>query len=440
MLALVSCKEEKKKDPAIVLDHARIIDGTGAPAQEDMTMIIQGDSIYAIFPHGSMEVLENSKITDLKGKTIMPPLVNTHGHVGILKGNKVAKENYTRENILNQLKKYEKYGVGMVLSLGSDREMMFALADSSQHGQIDGAMVFTAGYGVGVPTGAPPMNSGFDKVLRPMTAEEATREGQQLVKLKPKFVKIWVDDFRGAVPKMEPEVYEAVIKEAHLNNIPVAAHVFYLEDAKKLVAAGVDVLAHSIRDKEVDAELLQDMKAKQVVYIPTLSLDEYSFIFLEKPGWMKDALFTSSLEPGVLDSLKSKEFNARLKNDPTLPQKKESFQIALHNLKKIYDAGIPVTMGTDSGAQPIRAQGFSEHHELKLMTQAGLTPLQAITVATKNGAQLLKMNDKYGTVEFGKKANFIIVEGNPLEDIKNTQKIVAVWKDGEQVSGKPEGK
>ncbi|MCC9138885.1 amidohydrolase family protein [Pontibacter silvestris] len=437
LLILAGCKQENKEDPATVLDHATLIDGTGAPAQNDMTLIIQADTIYAIFPHGSMELLENSEVTDLEGKTIMPSMVNTHGHVGLLKGNKVAKENYTRENILRQLEQYEQYGVGAVLSLGSDREIMFALADSSQHGQLSGAMVFTAGYGIGVPKGAPPQNAGFDKVIRPMSAKEATEEMQQLVKSKPAFVKIWVDDFGGTVPKMEPEVYEAVIGEAHQHGLRVAAHVFYLEDAKKLVAAGVDILAHSIRDQEVDAELLQEMKAKNVVYIPTLSLDEYNFIYLRQPDWVDSKFFSSSLEPGVLDSLKSEDYLNRLKNDPNLQQKIDHFNIALNNLKKMYEAGIKVTMGTDSGAQPIRAQGFSEHLELQLMTEAGLTPLQAITIVTRNGAELLKIDDEYGTLQIGKKANFVVLGGNPVEDIKNTRNIVAVWADGEKVSGAP---
>jgi imidazolonepropionase-like amidohydrolase len=109
----------------------------------------------------------------------------------------------------------------------------------------------------------------------------------------------------------------------------------------------------------------------------------------------------------------------------------------MKNLKKIYDSGILVAMGTDSGATPVRVQGFAEHMELALMVQAGLTPLQAITIATRNGAQLLRVDDQYGTLAPGKKANFIVLEKDPSQDIRNTRTIRAVWKNGAKVSDGP---
>jgi imidazolonepropionase-like amidohydrolase len=110
---------------------------------------------------------------------------------------------------------------------------------------------------------------------------------------------------------------------------------------------------------------------------------------------------------------------------------------AMQNLKKIYDSGILVALGTDSGATPIRVQGFAEHMELALMVQAGLTPLQAISAASRSGALLLGIAEHYGTLEPGKKANFIVLDKDPSEDIHNTQTIRAVWKNGAKVSDGP---
>jgi imidazolonepropionase-like amidohydrolase len=114
-----------------------------------------------------------------------------------------------------------------------------------------------------------------------------------------------------------------------------------------------------------------------------------------------------------------------------------AFKTALKNLKKIYDAGITVALGTDSGAFPIRTQGFTEHLEMELMVQAGLTPLQAITVSTRNAAKAIKIDNQYGTIEKGKKADLIVLDGDPVKDTKNTRKINTVWKNGKEVSRGP---
>jgi imidazolonepropionase-like amidohydrolase len=217
----------------------------------------------------------------------------------------------------------------------------------------------------------------------------------------------------------------------------VAAHVYHLEDARLLVADGVDVLAHSIRDGDVDDALIADMKKHNVAYIPTLSLDDFAFAYGDSPKWVDDPFFTAALDPGVLEMIASPEYKAKVQSNKVTAQEQAALPQAMRNLKKIYEAGILVSLGTDSGATPIRIQGFAEHMELALMVQAGLTPLQAITVATSNAAKLLGIEDQYGTLAVGKKANFIVLEKDPSQDIHNTQTIRAVWKNGNKVSDGP---
>ena len=238
---------------------------------------------------------------------------------------------------------------------------------------------------------------------------------------------------------MKPEIYTAIIQEAHRQGLRVASHVFYLEDAKKLVPLGLDIVAHSIRDAEVNDAFLAEMKKRKVAYIPTLSLDEFAFAYQNDPEWLNSPFFQAALEPGVLQMVSSAEYKEKVRKNPNTAKEVSALQVALKNVKKIHDAGIMVALGTDSGAQPIRVQGFSEHNELELLVKAGLTPLQAITVGTKNAATLLKINNQYGTLEPGKKANFIVLEKNPAENILNTRTIVAVWKNGQKVSDGPPG-
>ena len=236
---------------------------------------------------------------------------------------------------------------------------------------------------------------------------------------------------------MKAEIYQAIIREAHKRNIRVAAHLFYVEDARKLTEAGLDIIAHSIRDKEVDQDLLTKMKQKNVTYIPTLSLDEYQFVYAGNPDWINDAFFKASLEPGVFEMITDKAYGEKIKSSPDYQRNMSAFKTASANLKKIHDAGIKVALGTDSGAFPIRTQGFTEHLEMELMVKAGLTPSQAVTISTRNAATALKIDSEKGTLEKGKKADFLILSANPFDDIRNTRKIESVWKEGKEVSKGP---
>jgi len=413
-----------------VIKGVTLIDGAGKEPKQNVSLVIKDDIIHAVLSSNAT-IPKDATVLDYTGKFVMPAMINGHCHLGLLKGDNSSPGNYSYENILRQLEKYEQFGISRVLCLGTDQQIIFPMRDSSQKGLLPGATIYTAGYGF-TANNAPPTNLSHS-IIQPQTVEEAIKDVDQLAILKPDFVKIWVDDFGGTVQKMKPEIYEAVIKEAHRKGLHVAAHLYYLEDAKRLVNAGVDVIAHSIRDKDVDDELINAMKQKNVYYIPTLSLDDYNFVYADQPDWINDSLFKASLEPGVWERLTSDKFKQQLQNDTTLAKKKAAFETAMRNLKKLSDAGIVIVLGTDSGAQPVRTQGFSEHLELQLMVEAGLTPMQVIVAATNNGAKMLHINNKAGTLQKGMKADFIVLNGNPLEDIKQTRNIATVWKDGKAV-------
>lgn len=419
-----------------LLKNATVIDGNGKRPLIHTDILIKGDIIAAI---GQGLPQKDATVVDLTGKTVMPALISTHVHVGTLKGTTTNSGNYTRENILRQLKRYEDYGVENILAMGTDRPMLFesGLRDSSIAGLLPGARLHSAGYGFGVPEAAPPVDYGMDLVNRPATPAAVGPQMEKLAAVHPDAVKLWVDDFGGKFTKMDPAVYKAVIEEAHRHHLRAASHLYYAADAQKLVNTGVDIIAHSIRDKDADAQLLKDMKSKGVAYIPTLSLDEYAYIYARRPEWIDDAFFKNALEPGVYEMITSATYQQQLKNSPAYAKNIAAFETALRNLKKIHDAGILVSLGTDSGATPVRAQGFSEHLELELMVQAGLTPLQAISTGTRNAAHLLKIDNTTGTIATGKLADLLILADNPEKNIRNTRKITAVYKAGKKVSDGP---
>lgn len=418
---VVSAQTKPPADGKVtVLKGARVIDGTGKPPLENATLIIRGGKIETL--GAAPAIPEGAEVIDVTGRTIMPALIAAHCHLGMVKGTSSGSANITEENVRRQLSQYARYGIGAVLSLGTDGDFIYQLRDRRNAMEFGGPRIFTAGHGFGVKGGAPP--AGLDPIHRPTNAEEARQQVSELAKLRPDSVKIWIDDFNGTMPvRMTREVRRAIIDEAHRQGLKVAAHLYYLSDAKELVAEGIDVIAHSIRDQPVDDELITAMKAKGTFYIATLFLDEAFFIYPEKPAWMEDDFFKSALEPGVAPLLESGVFKPKA-------GEREVLQQASRNLKRLSDGGVKIGLGTDSGASPYRIQGFAEHRELQLMVAAGLSPMDAIHSATATNAELLGAADRMGTLEPGKLANFLVLDANPLDDIRNTQKIRTVWLDG----------
>ncbi|KAA0993705.1 amidohydrolase family protein [Dyadobacter aurulentus] len=416
-----------------LLKDVTLIDGTGTAPMEHVDILIAGKRIKAI---GKNLKANAETVVSLSGKTVMPALLCAHAHVGTLTGTTSSAENYTRENVLRQLKRYQDYGVAAVLAMGTDRPVIFnGFRDSTVAGLLPGARLFSAGYGFNTPDKNP--GSWMNLLLRPETPAEVPAMLDKLAAVKPTVVKIWVDDHGGGAQKMKPEIYKAIITEAHKRNIRVAAHLYYADDASALIDAGLDIIAHSIRDKEVDAALLAKMKQKNIIYIPTLTLDEYQFAYAESPDWLNDPFFKSSLEPGVFEMITEKSYGEKIKTSRDYQRNMAANKIGMRNLKKISDAGITIALGTDSGAFPVRAQGFTEHLEMEMMVESGLSPLQAITASTKNAAKALLIDKENGTLENGKLADMIILSADPTKDIENTRKIESVWKEGNIVSKGP---
>ena len=435
LLAWASMALAAPSQPMTALTHVRVIDGTGRAPLEDATVVIEGNHILSIQPKGAA-VPAAAQVMDLHGDTVMPGLINAHGHLALIADGQNSATSYTAENVLAELRQYESYGVTAMLSLGLNRDLLYQIRQQQREGKVDGATVFTADRGIGVPDAAPPLPASPDQIYRPASAGEARAEVDDMAKRHPDIVKIWVDSLGGTKPEMPPEIYRAVIDEAHKHHLRVAAHIYYLTDAKTLVNDGVDVLAHSVRDKPVDQELIDAMKRRGVWYIPTLTVDESFYIYADHPGFMQIDFFKDAISPELLATLSSDAYSQKVDHDPKTPQHKADFATDQKNLKALYDAGVLVGFGTDSGAMPTRIPGFSEHRELEDMVNAGLTPMQAIVCATKRNAALLGIEATRGTLRPGKRADLIVLAANPLDDITNTRSIVTIFHDGRKVAPK----
>ena len=430
---LASCQPAQQTDPApeiTVIEGATVIDGVSDTPIEDAVIVIAGDTIQSIGSRGSVEPPPGARTIDATGKTILPGIFNLHGHVAMSEGFDRRMDNYTRERVQRDANSYLYYGVTHSVSLGLDQEPMMGFQADQRAGLAGGARLYSAGLGFAAMDGWEP--AGVEEINRPTTPEEARAMVQQELAKGSDVLKIWVDDRLGELPKITPELYGAIIDEAHRNNLKVLAHMFYLEDAKELMRRGLDALAHSVRDKEVDEEFLALAKETGVTQVTTLIGHYGNLTFSQDTSYLDDPGVPLMIPADALETLRSEEYQNEMAAGPGMERSRGFYETALKNAAAVAAAGIPIAVGTDSSGAS-RVQGLWEHREMEHMVKAGLTPMQAIQAATVNGARMLGVEDKYGTLQPGKVADLIVLDANPLSDITNSRKIDAVWMNGQPV-------
>jgi imidazolonepropionase-like amidohydrolase len=413
-----------------VLKNFTLIDGTGRAPVPASAMIIDNGRITWVGTASNLKSPASAQVIGLSGRYVMPGIINLHGHVGNTIGLEQNAKFFTRENIEKNLKTYASYGVTTVVSMGTEQDLIFKIRDEQRADRPSETRVYTAGQGLmlkGGYGGIAGVNEGVSNVaeVEPAVAAQAAK--------KVDLIKLWMDDHLGTQKKMPHDIGEAIIQSAHRHRLPAAAHIFYLEDARALVNYGVDGLAHSVRDKPVDAALIAAMKKHGTWQLAaTLSREASMFIYAHDAPFLNDPFFTRSISKSVLDTLKSPAYQHKIAGDSDFDRYRGFFETAKKNLKTLADAGVKYGMGTDTGP-PGRFPGYFEHWEMELMVEAGLTPAQVITAATRNGAEFLRAKD-LGTLEPKKWADLIVLRQNPLDDIKNTRTIEAVYIAGNRVN------
>jgi len=423
MLAAVLNAETK------VFRNFTLISGTGAAPLPAAALVVEDGKITWVGAGSRLKAPAGAQSIDCMGGYVMPGLISLHGHPGNTVGLTQSAGNYTRESVEHDLHLYASYGVTTVLSLGLDQDLVFKLRDEQRASRPEIARIYTAGQGLIFDGGFGGL-AGVTPALK--TPADAERVVAALAAKKVDIVKFWMDPHFGTAPKMPYDIAQAIIATAHKHGVRVAAHLFYLEDAKRLVEMGLDGMAHAVRDKPVDQELIAGMKKHGTwLMSSTLTREESVFIYASVPAFFSDPFFLRGVSNGVVAGLSNPSYQNPIKADPQFSHYPQYLEMAQKNLKALADAGIKYGMGTDSGP-PGRFIGFFEQWELELMVQAGLTPAQVIEAATRSGAEFLRAKD-LGTLEKGKWADLIVLERNPLENIRNTRTIKSVFIAGNEV-------
>ncbi|GBQ94067.1 amidohydrolase [Asaia krungthepensis NRIC 0535] len=424
----------------VALTHLRLIDGTGAPARVDETILIDHGQIVSI----GTTPPPGATVIDLHGKTVMPALVSDHNHVGLVEGMSTASRNYTRDIILAALNQYVRYGVLTVTSLGLNKSPLFDQLRREQHQGVNpGADLFGVDQGIGAPGGMPPEamvdGMGRDQIFRPATSQAARQAVDIMADEGTDFVKLWLDDLRLTNPAKPPlpllgaPVWQAAIAEAHKRHLRVAVHIHDLALAHEALQHGADILAHGVRDKPVDPALVAQLKTRQAWYIPTLSLDESTYLFAEHPELLDQPLARDAMPQALRQKIGQESWRRETLEKPASRAAHEALAMNERNLLTLYRAGVRIGFGTDSGATPLRLPGYAEHRELVLLVEAGLTPLEAINLATQKAAGLLGLKDR-GVIAPGKRADLLVIDGVPDRTISDIDLISQVWQRGKPVS------
>ncbi len=408
-LTLVDAQEPVER----VFVGARVVDGTGAKPIENAVLVVRGDRITEVTTASAASSMRpGAERVDVRGRTIMPGFINAHGHVADTSGLKAGAEFYTRENLERQLELYAKYGVTAVYSLGGDGPPGADLRSEPPRGR---ARLFIAG-----------------PVITATTAAAATESVDKIAAVGVDWLKFRLDDNLGTSKKLPKEAWKTVIERGHAKKLPVAAHMFYLDDAKDLLREGVDLLAHSVRDKPIDDEFVRLAKERDVCLVPTLTREVSTFVYESSPAWFGDNFFLRHADTATVEQLKDPKRQETMRNSVSAQKYKVALEVASANLKRMKDAGVRIAFGTDSGP-PARFQGYFEHMELEMMVKAGLTPMDVIVSATGDAARCMKNPAGLGTLKAGAPADFVIYREDPTRDIRATRTIESVWIAGGRI-------
>jgi imidazolonepropionase-like amidohydrolase len=424
-LADIAANQARTAGAATLFEGARLIVGDGRDPIESSAFLVEGNRIARVGKKGDVRAPAGATRVDLTGKTVIPALIDIHNHLGWtnLTTNQATKTSFTRELVVDHLRRYAYYGVAATLSMGLDRwDVNPDLPYQLRNEIIPGAARFlTVGRGIAAtPMAGPTADYRLGVPYGAQTEAEGRSRVQELKARKVEMIKIWVDDRLGTVPKLQKNVYQAIINEAHRNGMRVVAHIFALEDGKTLLKSEVDGFAHGVRDRDVDEEYLTILKQHTKTWVgPNLPARPMSpEETAAEIDWLTDTFPPSQIKR-MRDQL------ARAGGRGTGGAASDAFGIQCRNLKKVHDAGMVIGLGTDANNDI----GWAAHVELADMVRCGLTPAEAIVAGTRTSAAILKLDD-LGTVAAGKSADFIVLDANPLDDILNTRKINRVYNRG----------
>jgi imidazolonepropionase-like amidohydrolase len=408
--------------------EARVIVGDGTTVLDDAAITVQNGIITRL---GRQQPTADGTTVSLRGKTVVPALVNPHGHIGYMRGTVCDAGFYSRDTILDHLRRFVYHGISTFQSLGTERDgLEVGVRDDQRSGKLDDnnlATLFTAGVGlVAEPT--PGLGSGapffaVDAVHKVTDPDDARAFVRRLAAQQVDAVKFWIDDRGGAAAKLSPDACRAIVDEAHTHGLKAAAHIYTVDDAHTALDAGADILAHMPRYPEPDRKLIDRILERDVAVFTSMCVQSPV-----RTDWLDEPLVHETLPAAAIEDLRSR-MNAQAPEP--LFDTGETYRRLRANFAVLHEAGVRLVYSPDTGLLA-QLPGLAEHRELEALVEAGLPPLDAIEFATRRSSQLLGLTDR-GTIEVGRRADLLILDADPRSDIRNTRRIADVVIRGERV-------
>jgi imidazolonepropionase-like amidohydrolase len=416
----------------ILFEGARIIPGDGGAAIENGAMLVDGSAVQRVGRKGEIALPDGAKRVDVTGKTIMPAIVSAHVHPGFQRGLSYSAQNYTRETVMDDLNRALYFGISVVNSLGVEKgDVLYDIRAEQAEGRLGGARLLLAGRGIGAPNAGPGAAAYANIAYEITTEQQALDAVRELAARRVDGMKIWVDDRGGRAPSLPLALSRTVIDEGHRLGFKVSAHIFYHKDAMELAAAGIDNFAHLVRDTVMSDELIATMVRKGIYVMPNLGAQERG-THTAVPAWFEEPYFAGLLaetEPAALITRIRASFTSR--DEAAAARSRATYAILQKSVAKLAAAGARVILGSDTGLED-HPFGFAEQKELQFMAEAGMTPAQVIVASTSRSAAFLGLDDR-GVIAPGKRADLLVLDANPLDDIRNTRRIAAMYIAGKEV-------
>jgi imidazolonepropionase-like amidohydrolase len=413
--------------------------------EKDQTVLIEGNRIRQVGPSKDVEVPEGATVIEAQGHWVIPGLIDAHVHF-FQSGNLYTRPDavdlrkwrpYDQEVARNKARLPETFkvwlasGVTGVLDIGGpfwnfDVRAAARASPAAPRVAVAGPLISMIDR--------PELDLGDPPIIRTDSPEAARKLVQRELERNPDYIKVWFIHRPGDDLAKQAKIVKAAADAAHAAGVPLAVHATELLVAKEALRAGADLLVHSVFDEPIDEEFIGLMRERGALYCPTLFvMNGYRYAFADV--WEATEEERRLADPQILRSMDDLEeipeemlpqgIRALMKagKPPEMPA------VAIANLRTVWAADIPVVMGTDAGNIGT-LHGPSVFREMAYLQQAGLTPLEVLRTATSHGARALRMEKELGDIEPGRLADLVILQADPLADVKNLATAHRVIKDG----------
>ena len=429
------CASPEPPPPAgdyVLIQNGTLIDGTGASPQAATDLLIRDDRVERIGQN--LEAPAGATVVDATGKYLIPGLIDAHAHLDGTMVFQLSPEE--KQEILDHNPSAFLYnGVTTILNLISNPERIFAM----RHAQRDSALVAPRIYATG---GVFTPDGGWGTRHRSglASAEAAREQALDFIRQGTDGFKITIEDGLGRSGhsvEMPDDILQAIAEVAHEHDVPMFIHAINIEEYRRAVAVSPRAIVHGLEDPIPEGDpLIADLLEKNIFVVPTLSLWE---AFLRMDGSFDDPVHNATVPQFLVANLQSPEyraveiekFAAVVKIDAE-EWARTRIPIFMENVAKMHRAGVKIAVGTDAcGRVGFALQGYNTPWELDLLVQCGLTPMETLVAATRNGADTIGVLDELGTLEPGKFADLLILDADPLEDIRNVRKFEVLIQGGQ---------